>query len=231
MGLLLLPAFDTNINTTIRAQKIITTDDDDVCGCSPPTYTFVLDFSLSCPPVNITTDTGSGVASASCLISPFGAPTNKLAPVVVDSVSILELDQINSVLVEERIDGELFDGDSFSYSSIINNPDDITGIRQIPKALQLNLNGKNEDGIMLMNVFIVTFSNECGVFPVIQEGESAGWAIFVSLYLLRRPKARGMQYFFVFIKKSFHPRTKVCYSLDYSFTFFHLLIVSHSYVF
>lgn len=176
MGLLVLLAFDANIITAIRAQETIITGDNDVCGCSPSTYTFILDFSLSCPPTNITT--GSGVASVSCLINPFGAPTNKLAPVVIDSVNILELDQVNNVLAEERIDGDLVDGDSFSYASIINNPEGITSIRQIPKALQLNLHGKNEDGVMLMNVFIVTFSNECGVFPVIQQGESAGWVIF-----------------------------------------------------
>lgn len=120
------------------------------------------------------------MASISCLISPFGAPTNNLVPVVVESVGILELDQVNNVLVEERIDREFFDGDSFKYSSVIKNLGDVTSVEKIPKALQLNLRGRNKNGVMLMNVFIVTFTNECGVSPIIHMGESVGWAIFVS---------------------------------------------------
>uniref|UniRef100_A0A7S4AJR4 Uncharacterized protein n=1 Tax=Pseudo-nitzschia australis TaxID=44445 RepID=A0A7S4AJR4_9STRA len=185
MGLLVLLAFGTNnshATTMARAQQEITitggsgSSSDEVCACSPSTYTFVLDFSLTCPPTNVIA--GSGVASVSCLIGPFGAPTNNLVPVVVDSVSILELDQVNNVIVEKRIDGELFDGDSYLYSSVINNLEDATSVKQIPKALQLNLSARNEHGVTLMNVFIVTFTNECGVLPVFQIGESVGWAVF-----------------------------------------------------
>ena len=176
--LLVVFAFDANIAKTKTSAEEIS--DDIVCGCSAPTYAFVLDFSLSCPPTNITT--GMGVSSVSCLISPFGAPTNKLSPVVLDSVSILELDQLNNVLVEERIEGNFFDGDEFSYSSIINEREDNTSVQDIPKAIQLNLSGRNEDGIMLMNVFVITFTNTCGLIPVIQDGESAGWVIFVSFF-------------------------------------------------
>ena len=179
MGLMAVFAFNMIIATTITsAQEVSFNNDDSICGCSASTYAFSLDFALSCPPTNITT--GQGISSVSCLISPFGAPTNKLAPVVVDSVSIIELDQFNSVLVEERIDGELVDGDSFEYSSIINNQEKMMSIQNIPKALQLTLRGRNEDGVILMNVFVITFTNECGVTPLIQAGESAGWTIFVS---------------------------------------------------
>jgi hypothetical protein len=180
IGVLAVLAFDSNTTTTMTiAQELRLTANDDVCGCSASTYVFVLDFDLSCPPTNISL--GSGVQSVSCLISPFGAPTTKIAPIVLDSVSILELDQNNNVLVEERMNGELVNGDSFSYSSIVNDRE-VTSIQNIPSVLQLNLSGRNEDGVMLMNVFFIRFSNECGVTPVIQEGESAGWAIFVSRY-------------------------------------------------
>eukprot|EP00533_Pseudo-nitzschia_delicatissima_P002588 CAMPEP_0116110658 /NCGR_PEP_ID=MMETSP0327-20121206/18027_1 /TAXON_ID=44447 /ORGANISM="Pseudo-nitzschia delicatissima, Strain B596" /LENGTH=280 /DNA_ID=CAMNT_0003603833 /DNA_START=249 /DNA_END=1088 /DNA_ORIENTATION=+ len=130
-------------------------------------------------PANIRTGTGSGVSRVSCLISPFGAPTTKLNPISIDSVSVLELDQSNNVLVEERIGDGFNDGDSFSYQSIINR--DVTTIQNIPKALQLNLSGRNEDGVMLMNVFVITFTNECGVTPVLEVGESAGWVRFAEM--------------------------------------------------
>jgi len=164
---------------TTGAQKVIVDGVIPViCGCSSSTYTFVLDFGLSCATQNITI--GSGVSSVSCLISPFGAPTTNLDPVLIDSISVIELDQFNNVIVEERIKGDFLNGDSFSYSSILNNPDDDITIssRQIPRALQLNLNGKNKEGIMLLNVFVLQFSNECGVYPIIQNGDSVGWSIF-----------------------------------------------------
>lgn len=179
MGLLVFLAFTTNHRTTtMTSAQDISISTDGVCACSPPRYTFILDLSLTCPPTNITT--GSGVTSVTCLVSPFGAPTTDLAPVVINSIGIIELDQTNSILVEERRDNELFDGATFSYSSIINNPEEVDGVQKIPKALQLNLSGRNEDGVMLMSILIIVFSNECGVLPVIPDGQSAGWVIFVS---------------------------------------------------
>lgn len=118
----------------------------------------------------------------SCLISPFGAPTNNLQPIVVESISVLELDQSNSVLVEERVDGNLVDGDTFTYDSVLNNPDFITSVQNIPRALQMNINGRNAEGVILLNVFIITYNNECGIVPVIQDGHSAGWVVFVRLF-------------------------------------------------
>jgi len=193
IGLLILLMFLTFGSVKLKtagAQEIIV-DDVPVCGCSSSTYTFVLDFGLSCSPQNITT--GSGVSSVSCLISPFGAPTTNLDPVIIDSISIIELDQFNNVIVETRINGEFLNGDSFSYSSILNNPDDITSSRQIPKSLQLNLNGKNKEGIMLINVFVLQFSNECGIYPIIQNGESVGWSVFSQMTgpMLRFCPTRG----------------------------------------
>lgn len=181
MGLLVFLAFTPN-NQTMTSAQDISISTDGVCTCSPPTYTFILDLSLTCPPTNITT--GSGVTSVTCLVSPFGAPTTDLAPVVINSIGIIELDQTNSVLVEERRDKVLLDGATFSYSSIINNPEEVDGVQKIPKALQLNLSGRNKDGVMLMSILIIVFSNECGVLPVIHDGQSAGWVVFVSFVLI-----------------------------------------------
>ena len=163
-----------------NAQGLSLTANDDVCGCTSGSYTFELDFELTCPPTNIHIGSGTGVERVSCLISPFGAPATDLEPISVESISILELDQSNSVLVEKSLEGEFFSGFSFSYTSIIN---EATSVQGIPKSLQMNLSGKNADGVMLMNVFVITFTNECGVMPVIQAGESAGWVTFVSSLL------------------------------------------------
>jgi hypothetical protein len=160
---------------TVQAQEIGV----DVCGCSPFTFQFNLDFTRTCPPTNITR--GDALERTSCIVSPFGAPTTDLSPIVVESISILELDQSNNVIVEVLIDGNLMDGTSFSYTSILADPDDITSEQQIPKALQMTLNGRNQDGIILLNVFIITYTNRCGYFPVVQDGESAGWVVFTQV--------------------------------------------------
>jgi hypothetical protein len=175
--LLLLTIMSGRRTALARAQ-----DDNTVCGCSPPTYTFLLDFNLFCPPIEI--DRNPGIQSLSCLISPFGAPTTDLAPVVVTHVDVLELDQSNNVLEQSRIEGDFFSEDSFSYASILNNTAEIDDAEQIPRALQLILNARNEAGVTLINIFVITFSNQCGAVPVFETStseQSAGWAIFVSI--------------------------------------------------
>jgi hypothetical protein len=164
-----------------------------VCGCSPPTYTFLLDFTLFCPPIDI--NRNPGIQSLSCLISPFGAPTTDLVPVLITHVDVLELDQSNNVLVQSRIDGDFLSGETFSYTSILNNTEEIDSTEEIPRALQMNLNAKNEAGVTLINVFVITFSNQCGAVPVFESTssvQSAGWAVFVSLVRIVEPASRHL---------------------------------------
>lgn len=148
-----------------------------ICGCSPSNFTITLDFSLFCPPVQV--GRGDGISEISCIISPLGAPTSNLEPIRLLNVDFLELDQNNNVLTQERIDGGFVDGDTIVYTSILGRSVDLT-VADIPSAFQMNLNGVNAEGVALINVFVITFTNECGILPVLDPGESAGWAVFVS---------------------------------------------------
>ncbi len=151
----------------------------EICSCSPRTYEFTLDFSLTCPPVNITL--GDGVEATSCLVSPFGTPNvSNLVPVTVEGIDILELGQSLRVVAQTDIDDQLFDGDTFTYSSMVADPDSIDTVQEVPRALQLNIVGINAEGDRIINVFIVTFTNVCNSYPIFQEGQSAGWTRFVS---------------------------------------------------
>ena len=150
---------------------------DEICGCSPSNYSIVLDFSLFCPPVEV--GRGNGIGEISCIISPLGAPSSDLEPVRLLNIDILELDQNNNVLTQERIDGGFVNGDTIVYTSILGRDVELA-VEQIPRAFQMNLNGVNADGVALINVFVITFTNECGILPVLDPGESAGWAVFVS---------------------------------------------------
>lgn len=151
----------------------------ELCSCAPSTYEFTLDFDLFCPPVNITL--GDGVLATSCFVSPFGDPTvTDLIPIAVQSIGILELGQDVRVLNQENIEGNFGDGDTFQYTSVAANPVNIVDSADIPRALQLNLIGLNANDEPIINVYIITFTNNCGTYPVLFEGQSAGWTVFVS---------------------------------------------------
>ena len=103
----------------------------DTCACSPSTYEFVFDFTLFCPPVNITL--GDAVSSTSCSVGPFGSQdVTDLIPVSVQSVDVVELGQDLRVLVVESLTGNFVDGDSFRHESIANLPGEITSPLEIP---------------------------------------------------------------------------------------------------
>ena len=173
---------------------MIGTDDiTTICNCSPSTYKFTLDFTLSCPPVNIP-QPNDAIESTTCLISHFGNPDiTDLVPVSVTNIEILELDQNMQITSETTIPGNNFvDGDTFQYTTkdaladsdeIGNDPDPV--MSKVQKAIQLTMIGMNRIGKPIINVYIITYTNDCNAYPVLQEGQSIGWTVFVSFEVLR----------------------------------------------
>lgn len=152
---------------------------EDVCSCSPSIYNFTLDFSLFCPPVNVTQ--GDGILRSGCLVNSVTDPNeDDLVPVIVDSIDVVELDQDLTVIVQDSIPGTFEDGDSFLYTSFAADADNIITTRDLPKALQVNLYGFNQNDTEIVNSWIIQFTNDCEGYPVFLEGESAGWVRFVS---------------------------------------------------
>lgn len=155
----------------------------DICACSPPTYKITFDFSLTCPPTNVGAD---GLASSSCLIGPFGDPnTSDFVPVFASEITFVEVGQDTSILVTSDITGDFANGSSIEYAALSSNPDRISNPNQVTRALRVTIIGTNAVGQDLVNVFILTFNNNCSVFPVIRPSENAGWAVFVSENELR----------------------------------------------
>lgn len=151
----------------------------DICSCAPGEYEFTLDFSLFCPPINITV--GDAVAATTCTVGPFEDPSvADLIPVAVQSIDILELNQNLDVAVQENIAGSFGDGDTFRYTSIAALPGEIIDPLDIPRAIQLTITGVNRFDQSILNVFLIQFTNNCGRYPVLFEGQYAGWTRFVS---------------------------------------------------
>ena len=152
----------------------------DICACSPSSYEFTFAFDLSCPPMNITKS--DAIDQTSCVITSFGAPNvTDLVPVSVQSIDVLELGQGLRVLVQENIIGNFSNGDSFVYTSLTAAPIEINETDEVPRAIQINIVGTNNLNEALINVYIITFTNDCGAFPLFLEGQSAGWTYFTRL--------------------------------------------------
>lgn len=125
---------------------------------------------------------GDAIASTSCSVGPYGDElVTDLKPVSVQSIQIVELNQRLQVVVQESISGTFGDGDSFEYVSIVSTPEAITDPVDLPRAIQLNIIGVNAEDQALINIFIITFTNDCGTYPALDNGASAGWVVLVSL--------------------------------------------------
>ena len=94
---------------------------------------------------------------------------------VVDFIDIIEFDQDFNVVVQFPVSGPLFDGDMFTFESIVNEDPTV-----IPRILQLNIFAFNVLNEPIANFFSVAFTNDCNAYPVFEEGYDPGWIVFVS---------------------------------------------------
>lgn len=166
----------------------------DLCSCSPSTYTFTLDFSLTCPPVSVTRN--PAITATFCQISPLGDANETitdLVPVEVESLGILELGQEFEVLSQQNITGPFVSGDTFDYTSLID-ADAYDG--EAVRVIQLNIFATNALGESIVNFFAISFTNTCDEYPALIEGDSAGWTKFVSFPQAMR--SCGMQWLFMY---------------------------------
>lgn len=152
-----------------------------LCGCQPATYTFTFDFDLTCDDNNV--EGGAGINETACLTEVRGedqVPDEDLIPVTVQSVQIFELDQNLQVFSQTVRTGTFVDGSNFTYTSIISTISDLEDVSALPRGLQLVITGLNNKEQSTVNTYIITYTNDCGIFPILTEGQTSGWTIFVS---------------------------------------------------
>jgi hypothetical protein len=152
-----------------------------VCGCQPATYTFTFDFGLTCDDNNV--EGGPGINETACLTEVRGideVPDEDLVPVTVQSVQIFELDQNLKVFSQTVRTGTFVNGSNFTYTSIISTITDLSDVSSLPRGLQLVITGLNNKEQSTVNTYIITYTNDCGIFPILREGQTSGWTIFVS---------------------------------------------------
>jgi len=148
----------------------------ELCACSPRVYEFTFDFSLECEPINVDLNSG-GILDATCLVAGFdNINVTDLVPVAVSSVQIIEIGQDGGPAAVAQETGDFRDGSTITYTSI-----SFEGA-VAPRAFQVRALGRNEAGEPLVLQWAVTYSNNCGVFPVLEVNDSVGWTIFVSSF-------------------------------------------------
>jgi hypothetical protein len=160
----------------VSAQLIGT----DICACQPSIVTFTLNFAFKCVDSNVE---GPGIIETTCLTELLGENdtrnTTDVAPVSVTEVQILELDENKAVLAQTPYEGTFSDGASFTYTSIVvSDPESVT-VQNFPRGLQVIAKGISATEEALQNTWAIIYSNECGLFPLLEVGEQIGWANFV----------------------------------------------------
>ncbi|KAL7451450.1 hypothetical protein ACHAWC_005920 [Mediolabrus comicus] len=150
-------------------------DEETVCVCSPSTYTFTFDFSGTCPG-NIDNE---GVIEQVCFINAPDSPGANLTPVRVTGLTVFELDEDFIVVSQQPyLNGPYFDGDTIQYTSISDALDPNLSLddqlTKVPKYIQFQILGGNEQGEVLQNMFVIEYTLSCEVEPV-AIGNQKGW--------------------------------------------------------
>jgi len=148
-----------------------------LCACQPGIYTFTFDFSLKCADQNIG---GDGIQDTACVIDTEIDQVLDQTPVAVSKVQIFELDQNLNVIVSTEKIQEFRNFDSFNYTSIISRDIDTINETSVPRGLQLSITGRNAMDQSLVNSWLILYNNDCGLYPILTEGQTAGWTELVS---------------------------------------------------
>jgi hypothetical protein len=138
---------------------------------------------LTCDDQNVG---GPGISDTTCLTELRGEDDQDdadLRPVSVGQVSIFELDQNLDVIAQTVNTGNFISGDTFRYTSIIATEPDMLNPDSLPRGIQLVFIGINELNQAVVNTFAILYDNDCGVFPLLREGQMAGWSILVSTHV------------------------------------------------
>jgi len=152
----------------------------DICACSPSIYEFTLDFLLTCETTSVMSP---GIEEMECSVEAtdveLAENVTDFVPVAIMSVDLLELDQSLAVLAQQFYDETMFrNSDTFSYISV--TADDSIDASMIPKGIQLSIFGHNSLDETIRLTWIIRYTNDCGIFPILTEGKSIGWTILVS---------------------------------------------------
>ena len=148
-----------------------------LCGCQPAVYEITLNFTVTCDESDVK---GPGILETTCRISPETAQTvTNFVPAQVNEIQFLELNANLDTLQQEVTKGTFRTGNVVRYASVlaVQTSFDETSL---PAAVQLIMRGVNTVDQPIQMFWTIVFSNACGIFPLLREGQKQGWSVFVS---------------------------------------------------
>lgn len=133
-----------------------------------------MNFDLTCNDSNVQ---GPGVDVARCQVTDDdGNPVSDAVPVAVSALQVIEFDRNLAIVANATLEGgPYFSGDEFIYDSIVNDPSNDV----VPKGLVILFNGTNLNEEVILNTLNIVYTNDCDVYPVLEDGQTIGWIEFV----------------------------------------------------
>jgi hypothetical protein len=156
----------------------------ELCACQPSVVTFTLDFGTECSESTVFALPGNGIQEVTCSVSTREEQnTTDPFPISVSQVQVLELDQNLLPFGQSVFEGSFVDGDSFTYTSIVStDPENVTE-ESLPRGFQVTITGLNSLEESIVNLWAIVYTNDCGIFPLLEVGQQVGWSVFVSVLI------------------------------------------------
>ena len=150
-----------------------------LCACQPAVYEITLNFTVTCDLIDVQ---GPGILDTACRVTPETAnDVTDFVPSQVTEIQFLELNAQLETLQQEARRGSFRTGNVVRYTSVLAVQDAFDE-RTLPAAFQVILRGVNAIDQPIQMFWVITYSNDCGIFPLLSRGQKMGWSVFVSLY-------------------------------------------------
>lgn len=148
------------------------------CNCSPRGFTWVLDFSNGCDPMNVSMGSGTGILDVSCTIQQLSNSNNdNVTPVRISEYTIFELDPDTLAAIPGSTVSannlNLVSGDQISFTSIVSSGD----LTILPAGLQTRFVGVTSEEVEVELSVILRYSGDCDQL-VFYDGDNLGWLTF-----------------------------------------------------
>lgn len=163
----------SDIHTTVQAQS------NGTCVCQPGEIQFTLDFAMGCE--NRTILPGlPGIEEALCVVTRTGGGTMfDMVPISASAITVNELDINLNPIKTVNYTGTYLSGDIFTYEAFSVSDTDLVANGTIPNGLQVSITGLNADNEEIINNFVVLFTNDCTIYPVLDTDSTIGWTALV----------------------------------------------------
>jgi hypothetical protein len=144
-----------------------------ICACQPQAFTLVLDLGGHCDINDIEGE--QGIDETVCVIlDEKKFSISGRSPAFISVVRISEFDKtLKDVIAQTSFKGNFTSGDTFDYQGFVANA------TVVPSLLLVELLGVDTDGKELLNTWVIGFTNECDVYPVLSVGQQLAWTIIV----------------------------------------------------